>query len=515
MDRTRPSDAPWWTGRAFVVLALLATAAPLLWPATPPLVDLPGHMARYRVMLGDDPGLARWYAFGWRPIGYLGVDLLVLALAPLLGLEPAVKLIALLIPVLTAGALLGLSREAHGRIQPPALFALPLAYHFCFRFGFLNYTLGIALALGAFALWLRLGRLGRVRLRAASFVVLAAALWFVHLFAWIALGAMTGAAEVAHARAAGRGWIDAGRTACLRCLPLAPPALLLLRWRPEGGAGGGWLATAAMKPGWLLTVLRDRWEPFDLLSVAVLAAVLVRCWRSGRWSPSPPVLGAAAGLLALFVALPFGTAYADARIAPYLLMLLLVAPGAAGASPRELRATAALGFLFLAARTAAATLSFAEEGEDWDRRLRALDHVPRGALVITLATARCEASWRPFRLGHLPGMLVVRRGAFSNDQFDLGTTALLRVTAPGLGGFARDPSQIVMPAACAAERGFLSPEQALRRLPCGRVDYLWLLDPVPVDPRLLAGFEQVWSDGRDVLYRSRPTSRLSAPPASR
>ena len=48
MDR---KGAPWWEHRwGVAALALLATL-PLLWPTIPPLVDLPGHMGRFRVEL--------------------------------------------------------------------------------------------------------------------------------------------------------------------------------------------------------------------------------------------------------------------------------------------------------------------------------------------------------------------------------------------------------------------------------------------------------------------------------
>jgi hypothetical protein len=59
---------------------------------------------------------------------------------------------------------------SHGKVPPTSLFALPLAYAFPFQFGFVNFTLGVALTFLAAALWLRLGTQGRTRLRAALFV---------------------------------------------------------------------------------------------------------------------------------------------------------------------------------------------------------------------------------------------------------------------------------------------------------------------------------------------------------
>ncbi|MFX7988875.1 hypothetical protein ABTK55_20070, partial [Acinetobacter baumannii] len=81
-----------------------------------PMVDLPGHMGRYRVELDFShyPWLGDWYHFQWALIGNLGLDLLVLPLAPIFGLELAVKLIVITIPALTVMGLLWIAREVHG-----------------------------------------------------------------------------------------------------------------------------------------------------------------------------------------------------------------------------------------------------------------------------------------------------------------------------------------------------------------------------------------------------------------
>jgi hypothetical protein len=184
MSSTRAQLRHWWQKRAFVALIALVAIIPLLWPDIPPLVDLPGHMGRYRVQLAiaDHPHLARWYGFDWSLIGNLGIDLLVIPLAPLFGLELAVKLIVLTIPALTVAGLLWIAREVHGRTPATALFALPLAYCYPFQFGFVNFALSMALALNLFAWWLRLARLGRFRLRAVIFVPISCLLWLGH--AW-------------------------------------------------------------------------------------------------------------------------------------------------------------------------------------------------------------------------------------------------------------------------------------------------------------------------------------------
>ena len=69
---------PWWETRWFVVAMILVSAIPLLYPSNPPLVDLFGHMGRYRVELdlATSPWLKDYYEFHWAAIGNLGVDIL-------------------------------------------------------------------------------------------------------------------------------------------------------------------------------------------------------------------------------------------------------------------------------------------------------------------------------------------------------------------------------------------------------------------------------------------------------
>src|SRR5690606_38922508 len=122
-----PGSRPWWETRWFVAAAILAAFVPLLYPALPPLVDLLGHMGRYRVQLdlADSPELQRYYNFEWRLIGNLGIDLLVIPLSKVFGLELSVRLVVMAIPPLTVAGFLWVAREVHNRLPPTAVFALP------------------------------------------------------------------------------------------------------------------------------------------------------------------------------------------------------------------------------------------------------------------------------------------------------------------------------------------------------------------------------------------------------
>src|SRR6185295_484231 len=128
----------------------------------------------------------------------------------------AVKLIVCTIPALTVGGMLWVAREVHGRIPPTALFAVPFAYNFPFLFGFVNFALSMALAFMAFALWLRLARLGRLRLRASIL------LWVIHAFGWGTLGVLAFSAELVRQHYKGHNFVVAGMRAGVQCLSLVP-----------------------------------------------------------------------------------------------------------------------------------------------------------------------------------------------------------------------------------------------------------------------------------------------------
>ncbi|MEO6579871.1 MAG: hypothetical protein ABIN83_01805, partial [Sphingomicrobium sp.] len=276
---------PWWESRPFVAAMILIAFVPLLYPPIPPLVDLLGHMGRYRVELdlAHSAELQRYYGFQWKLIGNLGVDLLIVPLAKLFGLEGAVKLIVMAIPPLTVAGFFWVAREVHNRLPPTVLFALPFAFGHPFQFGFVNYTLSMAFAFLAFGLWLRLGRLGRTGLRALLFVPISFIIFITHTFGWGSLGLLAFSAEAVRQHDRGIGWLRSALRAAMHAAVMAGPLLLVLLWRSgmSRGMTSDWFNMQA-KLMWLLMALRDRWQWFDLASVAIAILILVIAWRSPR-----------------------------------------------------------------------------------------------------------------------------------------------------------------------------------------------------------------------------------------
>jgi hypothetical protein len=497
----------WWERRWTVIALALIATVPLLYPKIPPLVDLLGHMGRYRVQLdiGRSPWLHLYYGFHWAMIGNLGVDLLVMPLGRLIGLDPAVKLIVLAIPPLTVGGFLWVAREVHGRIPPTALFALPFVYSHPFMFGFVNFVLSVALAFLAFGLWLRLGRLGKLRLRAALFVPISLVVFFAHTFGWGMLGLLCFSAEAVRQHDSGRGWLRSALTAALHASVMALPVFITLIWRSEahGGMTADWF-NWLVKWQWLLHSFRDRWEVFDIGSLCVVGLVLVYALFSRRLTFSRNLLFTAFVLLIFFLLLPrtvFGSAYADMRLLPYVIATLVLAIRFRGRMSLPVARTLAfIGLVFFLVRIGGNTLSLAIAANDQEAKLAALDHVPEGARVVTLSLLPCTNAWALPRNSHLGSMVIVRRQGFANDQWVLEGLNLLDLRYTRAGYYSADPSELVRPNNC-RDGLHRQLDTSLRLIPRKDFDYVWLLDPPAYDKRMTVGMQPVWRGAGSILYR--------------
>jgi hypothetical protein len=502
---TRPKE--WWETRAFVAAMILLSAVPLLYPPIPPLVDLLGHMSRYRVLLDLDSSesLQRFYEFRWALVGNLGVDLLIYPLGKLLGLEPAVKLVVIAIPPMTVAGMLWVAREVHYRLPPTVMFALPFAYGHHFMFGFVNYALSMAFAFLAFGLWLRLGRLGKTRLRAAVFVPISIVIWLTHVFGWGMLGLLAFASEAVRQHDKGRGWFMSAPRAAFHCLSLAPPVLLMLAWREEGGGRTIDWFNWELKGRWVEMALRDRWRQFDQWSVYLIGVVMALAILIPRLTLSRMLFFTFLVLAAAFALLPriiFSSAYADMRLVPFAIAVALLAIRFKGETPvRFARIVAALALAFLLVRTAANTVSLAMASDDQQAKLEAIDDIPMGARVLSLVGVTCkDKRWPLWRNAHLGSFVTIRRQGFSNNNWENPGSQLLSVRYDAAGVYRYDPSELVRAPSC-GEPNARPINYALATFPRDAFDYVWLIDPPAYHARLLTGATPVWKGAGSELYR--------------
>lgn len=486
--------------RSWPVLAAIGMTVPLWGVAIPPLIDLPGHMGRWRIMLAPEaPMLARSFAFRWDLVGNLGADLPMALLGPLIGIEPATWLLAALTIALTALALLLLSARVHGRAGPAVLLALPLAHGYAFQLGFLNFCLAQGLALLALVAWLAPER---PALRHwLLFVPIGCGLWLAHAMAWGLFGLAAFAAWLARRRLAGDGWPAAVRAAVLACMPLALPLLVMLaRGTPGEALTTGWFHWP-MKAQWLVSPFRDRWKLLDVASMAAMFLIPLHIMARHPLRVSPLLSWPALACGAAFLLLPFwvmGSGYADMRALPFAAMLALVAVDGAGPARRWL---ALAGGLFLALRLVAVTVSFQLYDRDWRRQLAALDALPRNASLLVIVNSECWFDWHLSRRQHLGALATERRDAFTNDHFLLEGAQTLRLIRSDLGRYRENPSQLDVPARC-DDPTYAEIDTTLRDFPRAGFDHVWTIGFGPRTGRP-PDLAPVWQDGTSTLYRVR------------
>jgi hypothetical protein len=196
-DGLAKQDRAW----GVAVLALgLALLLPLFVTEVPPLGDYLNHLARAFVLsaLPGDAVLGRMYAAQWSVIPNLGLDLVM---PPLIRFQPvhvvgrAVIGAAALLPVLGA---IAYQRAMTGR-PARAWWSLGVcltAYSGLLLYGFLNFQLGIGLALLFAAAWLA-WRESRPSLAIGGAVIGAPILFACHLMGLVFFGLLIGSAELA------------------------------------------------------------------------------------------------------------------------------------------------------------------------------------------------------------------------------------------------------------------------------------------------------------------------------
>lgn len=481
----------------FALLLALASCLPVLVARYPQMSDYPAHLARYAVMLdgGRSADLARYYTFRWAWTGNLGVDILIRPFAAIFGLEMGGRIIAGIIPPLTGLGLIAVDRQLHGRVTIAGLLAMLFVWSPMMLIGLLNYALGQALALWAFALWVWLDKKGAVwPLRWALFGPIALVVWLSHLSAWGVLGVLLFGYEIGVAKARGRSrwW------AFIAPWPLLAPLVVMVL--VPGTAG-----TYSYGPYWWvykqaiwLKALRDTVYALDYLSLVVVAlgflvaAVLRRLDARLGW--------AALILLLMTIAVPrhiSGGDYADYRLVTTGLMICCLAirwPEAPG------WAITPVVMLYLA-RLMITTQDWHDDSVRMEKMMAALDHLPQGARVASAVLVTRE-QWPLNHFEHIGAYAVLRRHALVNANFAVPHVHMLQLKE-AMPGFA-DPSQRLL-----LHR--TQPVDLAGFAPAQQADWLWYVGEREPDT-LPSGAVVVWRGQDSLLARLAPRS---APPLAK
>ena len=401
---------------AFLLLLALA-GAPVFSTVLPPLFDYPNHLARMHLLAegGDE-----FYALSWAPLPNLAEDLIVPVLARAVPLEIAGKLFLVSIFILIAGGALCLNRAITGKWRYWPLLVFLLLYNRIFLWGFLNYLLGVGIALCGAALWLALER-HRVSLRIFASSLVALACFFSHIAAFgvYALTVIGMEAPLALGEFGRRRWQALSRRCLIAGAQFVVPAALFLGWRQHAFDGTVSHAGFWRKPDLLFNVLDNYNRSFDIACFALFVVLIGGLAVTGRLGLAPRLAWAMGLLFVLYLALPsqlYGGSGADHRL-PVVLFLLLIA----GSAPRFPSRTAAIAVataaaVMLSARMAVIEGVWRRADQVYAADLAGLDKLPKGA---RLAVAYSPDAIHVVRTPevHLPAMAVVRRDAFVPTLF--------------------------------------------------------------------------------------------------
>jgi len=389
--------------------------------------------------------------------------------------------------VLLALSFVATELALRGRVGAGSLLALCTVWSPTLLMGFVNFSLGQALAFLAFALWVR--GAGKPW-RPALFVAVAPVVWLCHLAGWGVLSVLVFGHE--WARRGGR--IAALPSAAIATWPLWPPLVLTILAGSGAAPLAPSLAEFRAKVFYWIIALRDRSAPLDIATVMVLAAAPLLALRRGWIDPR---MGIPALLLAALVFIVprnlGGGDFADYRLVP----VALAAGALAIDGPRVGRIVLLCAVPFLV-RLGVTTQAWVGESARTASALAALDHLPAGATVAG-AWAYHPADWAQSPQGHLFAYATVRRDALTNAHFAIPGVHMLQLARPDPDFV--DPSQrIVLDPGQRADLAAFAP--------AAHAQYLWYFGDEP-PARMPPGAVVIWRDGPSFLARlaKRPEDR--------
>jgi hypothetical protein len=469
-------------GSAALLALCAALVLPLLTVDVPPLLDYPNHLGRIFVLaaLPTDPVLAQFYTARWSIIPNLALDLAGPPLLHVLPVHVAGRLLiaaALLLPVFGTVAY---NTALGGRWW--SLCVGLVAFNSCLLSGFLNFEIGLGVALLLAAAWLRWREIRPVR--AVTMAMLGAAVLFAcHLMGVVFFGLLIGSIELS------RGVAGLLRRGAVLTLVFAVPAILygLSDLRPLGGDAGFLgpgakvlqLTTPFVNYNWLL----------DMVTAGVAITLPAMCLVL-RWGRVPRSAGIAAVLLlATFAVAPFawkGTFALDTRFA-IMLGFMLFAGFIPERWPTWFRCTAAAALLvLLTARIALVTTAWAAHAADIADLRTVLALVQPGQTVYVAEASMNEAPaywaanprWRMLSNGartdeHLGALVLIERRAYWPFEFDNVSQQPLKTREPYRGlaekvGSLPDRARAAMADVCGFDYALLMAADAVSPLPANR-----------------------------------------------
>jgi hypothetical protein len=418
------------SSRVWLIAALLIVAislAPLLVVEVPAVLDYPNHLARFFVLAhSDDAILAKMYAPHWAILPNLGIDILGRALLSLLPANLGGRILlglSLIAPL--AGATV-YARAAFGRWTGWSLGVGVIGFNAIFFLGFMNFLLGLGIALGGAGVWRAWRRAEHPIAAGLGGAIVGLLAFFCHVLGFAFFGLLIAADEaeglirlLKQGRLTGKYTLT---TVATLAAALGPALILYGLTHHAAPAGGEWIAW-----NWdakLLQVL----VPFmaydqrvTSITLVVVASIIVLVWR--RSQRASGVTLALVMLGGIYLAAPCSVAggtFVDARL-PLMGALVIFAGLAPSLPPRTGMAVATAFALLIAGRSAHVAANWQGRARDLADLRSTLAHIEPGSKILpaetdsptTVASGNGRVLPKMARLDeHLGALAVLERRAF-------------------------------------------------------------------------------------------------------
>lgn len=388
--------------RLAVVISLAALLGPVLLASIPPLTDYPNHLSRLWLLGGGAtlPPVDTMYRVTWDTFTNLGIDLSAVALLRLFDYELVGRILVAAAVLLPPVGGVVLWRSLHGRLHWWQLAFGLLAWGTSLLAGFLNFQIGVGLAMLFAAADPALARRGKIALTAGR-LAFASVLILVHLFGLLFYAGLVAGMLIGPRLPLRRpALVRTVKHLAVLAVTLALPLVLLLLLAPslpgkQVGAGLGSflddfrMGFAALRAAPIhklergLLAIRAYSNKLDAATGAVLVAPVVIAAALSRLAVHAGMLLTALLFALCFLVFPdllAGTYWIDTRfalMAPFALAAALVPelPGAAAGA-------ALLAFSLL--RTGTTAWIWHARQDDVAALARALDGVPPGEAILPL-----------------------------------------------------------------------------------------------------------------------------------
>jgi hypothetical protein len=500
-----------WLSWPMILLTVAVLCTPFAFVEIPPLVDVPGHTGAAAIeAAGPQSPLSRYYAWHWAFNLNMGGEVLM----HLLGGDIASGWwTALLATALSVGGALACMRVLNPKGAHAMGWSLMFVFGFPWVWGFLNYLLATGMTLLAFACAQSMPP--RSPFRAAILLVAQPIVLLCHAVGGLMLPILCLAASAGRVLDARKGvprfkdaraWKDLLIEVAAECWPLLATLAVVTLWKlqaPSPDASGVFWDLHA-KIGLLPEVLRDQWQPLDLVS-AIASYVLILagiCFRARwTWTQGLPALA----ITALYIALPAridGSQAVDARVLSVAVMLILGLQDWSRCRPALARAVAWAGGALLATRVLAITLGFLAYADDYRLQLSALDHVERGSKMFVIDENSCsDVEWRMTRRDTLGSLASVKREVWINKHWSIRGIDMLESRYDPSPSHPEYLASSVWNSRCAApDRPGL--EHVIAHVPFSHIDYLWLIGTGLPSGKIPSG-TIIWRWKDSYLYRIR------------